>query len=403
MSEDTVDANTFAYQAQTVEGLPISGTIDAPDLEQANQLLGNLRLRVMQVEPVQRPGRTKALRGEDFLAFNQQLTQLTAAGLPVEHGLKLIAQDMRSGRLKQTIHQVVAEMERGTPLGEALEKHQMNFPPLYGQLVAAGVRMNNLSAMLLNLGRHIELVARVRAMLWRAMSYPIMVILALVAVMVFLGMVVLPQFGTMYKGFGIQLPVITSILLSMAAWVPMFAIIVVVILVMIPLGWQLLRMSGGDRAVVDRLVLPMPLIGPVIERNLIARWCDAVRLGVQGGMDLPGAIKLAGDAIGSPALSRDGEKMRSALAAGHRLDQAERTKILPATVTAAMALGSENHDLPAMLATLTEMYQQQAETRLALIPGVLTPVLIILVATVIGFVILALFMPFVTLIRAITG
>jgi type II secretory pathway component PulF len=403
MPGDTIAANSFAYQAQTLEGLPISGSIDAPDLDQANQLLANLRLRVLQVEPAQAPGRTKPLKGEDFLAFNQQLTQLTAAGLPIEHGLRLIAQDMRSGRLKHTIHEVVAEMEKGTPLGEALEKYRMNFPPLYGQLVTAGVKTKNLSAMLLNLGRHMDLVARVRSMLWRAMSYPIMVLAALALVLVFLGLVVLPQFSSMYKGFGIQLPVATALLLGMSNWVPGLVITIIAIVVLIPLGWQFLRLAGLDRAAVDRLVLPLPLIGPVIKRNLIARWCDAVRLGVQGGMDLPGAIKMAGDAIGSPALMRDGEKMTSALAAGQRLDQMEHTAILPATVSAAISLGSENHDLPAMLATLTEMYQQQAETRLVLIPGVLTPLLIILVAVVIGFVIMALFMPFVTLIRAITG
>src|SRR5205809_718380 len=81
-----------------------------------------LRLRVLQIEPVARAVRAKPLRGDDFIAFNQQLTHLTKAGLPVEHGLRLIAQDMRSGRLAETVRQVAQELERGTPLGEAFEK-----------------------------------------------------------------------------------------------------------------------------------------------------------------------------------------------------------------------------------------------------------------------------------------
>src|SRR6476620_1639659 len=124
MTETNNGANTFAYQAQTVDGNAISGTIDAPDLEQATRLLANLRLRVIQLEPVRRPARAKPLVGDNFLAFNQQLTQLTKAGLPVEHGLKLIARDMRSGRLSRTVSDVVSELEKGMPLGEAFDKNE---------------------------------------------------------------------------------------------------------------------------------------------------------------------------------------------------------------------------------------------------------------------------------------
>ena len=94
---------SFAYQAQTEHGQPLSGTIDAEDAAQASRLLESLRLRVIHVEPVARPPRSKPLRGEDFLAFNQQLTHLTRAGLPVEQGLRLIAQDQRSGKLAATV------------------------------------------------------------------------------------------------------------------------------------------------------------------------------------------------------------------------------------------------------------------------------------------------------------
>jgi len=403
MTETNNGANTFAYQAQTVDGNAISGTIDAPDLEQATRLLANLRLRVIQLEPVRRPARAKPLVGDDFLAFNQQLTQLTKAGLPVEHGLKLIARDMRSGRLSRTISDVVSELEKGTPLGEAFDKYEKRFPPLYGKLVAAGVRTNNLSGMLLNLGRHVELVSRLRGMLWRALSYPVVVMAALGVVLVFLGLVVIPQFASLYKGFGIMLPGATVALLSAAQWAPWVIVALLALVAVSPLLWQLIRLIGIDRGVVDHLVLPMPLVGPVLERNLVARWCDAVRLGVQSGMDLPAAMDLAGETVGSPRLRADGRKLTEALAAGRPLEQSEPTKILPPTVAAVIALGSEQHDLPTMLGTLSEMYQQQAETRLAMIPGLLTPILIVCIAIVIGGVILAMFLPFLTLLRALMG
>ena len=394
---------SFAYQAQNEFGQAVAGTIDAPDASQAQRLLQSLRLRVIQIDPAARPPRTKAITGDDFLAFNQQLTHLTRAGLPVEHGLRLIAQDMRSGRMAETVRQIADDLERGTPLEQAFEKRHQHFPPMYGRLVAAGVHTSNLPAMLLNLGRHMELVYRLRAMLWRAMAYPLMVLAALGFVLVFLGLFVIPKFEAIFKDFGVKLPAITLAILNLARSTPSIVLIVGIFLAAALIVWVALRLSGHHRAAADLLVLPIPLIGPVLRRNLIARWCDAVRLGVQAGLDLPRAIALAGDAIGSPGLKHDSDDLIEAVQSGQRVDMlAGHTRVLPATVPAAMSLSIPNQDLAATLGTLSDMYQQQAETRLALLPSLLTPLLLILIAVAIGFVVLALFLPFISLIQAMT-
>src|SRR5688500_8110711 len=120
----TNSLSTFAYQAQTPDGQRMSGTVDAQDVGEANRRLVELGLRVSEIAPVPTPPRPKALRASDFLAFNEQLAHLAKAGLPLEHGLRLIAADLRSGRLSRTIELVAAELERGTPLPEAFEKHR---------------------------------------------------------------------------------------------------------------------------------------------------------------------------------------------------------------------------------------------------------------------------------------
>ena len=103
---------------------------------------------------------TRALGGDDFVAFNQQLAQLAKAGLPLERGLRLIAADLGRGRLARAITEVADELERGTPLAEAFDRHRGRFPSLYGRLVDAGVRSGNLSEVLLNLGRHLDMGQR---------------------------------------------------------------------------------------------------------------------------------------------------------------------------------------------------------------------------------------------------
>src|SRR5690349_20353657 len=147
-----ISLSSFAYIAQTLEGQPMTGTIDAADLDDANKRLADLRLRVIRLDPAQRPVRAKPLSGEDFAAFNQQLAHLASAGLPIEQGLRLIAEDLHHGGLAQSVREVSEELERGVPLGEAFKRHETQFPPLYGTLIDAGVRTGNLPAVLLNLG-----------------------------------------------------------------------------------------------------------------------------------------------------------------------------------------------------------------------------------------------------------
>src|SRR3954452_2430712 len=195
---------TFAYQAQTFDGRPMSGTLDAPHLDAAMHQLASIGLRVMEIAPVPALASPKprALKSDDFLAFNEQLAHLTAAGMPIEQGLRLMAQDLKSGRLAATIRAIADELDRGVPLDQAIAKYHATFPPLYARLIEAGSKTGDLGAMLLSLGKHVETVQRLRRTLWRSIAYPLMVMVALAIVLLFLSLFVFPQFAQTYSIFG---------------------------------------------------------------------------------------------------------------------------------------------------------------------------------------------------------
>src|SRR4051812_46690888 len=123
MATAPLSFESFAYRAEAPGGENVSGTIDAATSDAADTLLRSLGLKVLEVSPAKRPVKLRALRGDEFIAFNQQLARLTQAGLPVEQGLRLIARDVRSGRLARTINVLAQELEAGAPLPEAFEKH----------------------------------------------------------------------------------------------------------------------------------------------------------------------------------------------------------------------------------------------------------------------------------------
>jgi type IV pilus assembly protein PilC len=396
----------FAYRAQTLAGDAVTGTIDAASVDDANRRLRLLQLRVLEMNPVLIPLHTRPLRGSDFLAFNTQLSHLITAGLPIEQGLRLIAQDMRSNRLSQTVLQIARELESGQSLPEAFEKHSTDFPPLYSELVHAGVRTGNLPAMLLNLGRHLELVTRLRAALWKAISYPLMVFFSLLTVLVFLGLFVFPELSETFKNFRTDLPAITQLAIAGSDFLrntwPILLTLAIALFFGVPLLWQLC--SGRTRQwIVEIFALPLPIIGPALWRNLLARWCDALKLGVDAGLDLPAAITLAGQAVASPGLTKDGALLVEALQAGRPLDESVKTRLIPPTLNAVITLAASNNSLSEGLNTLGQMFQQQAEMRMALIPVILAPAMIVFTAIFIGFVIVAMFAPMIALIQSVSG
>jgi type IV pilus assembly protein PilC len=423
MTQPGESAGAFAYRAQTHEGRLISGTINAADRDEALRKLQSLQLQQIQLEPEQtssrseRPPGGSALRGEDFLAFNQQLAQLTGAGLPVEQGLRLIASEMRRSSMRQTLQSVAGDLESGKTLPQAVAAHRHQFPPLYSQLIDAGIRAGNLSGILLNLGKHLTLVRRLQAALWEALSYPAIIMVAFFGVFYFILVGLVPRWepmignfkgmqfwvraGGTYESTTYQIPAITRLLFAISemvsavpGWVILAAIIVVALAV-----WGFLRLTGRRQSVAERLILPLPFLGGVLRQNLISRWCHAVALATEAGLDLPAAITLADDATASPRLRTDGAALISAINAGQSISSVPAGRIIPATVIAAMDSSAMRGDLPLALRALAQMYQQQAELRLGAVQAVLAPGILLLVGIVIGLLMLALFLPLLTILN----
>jgi type IV pilus assembly protein PilC len=417
MMEHGQSSRSFAYRAQTHDGQEISGSIDATDIEDARRRLQSLQLQNIQFASTVFTSRAGALRGDDFLVFNQQLAQLTGAGLPVEQGLRLVATEMRRGSMRRTIDTVAAELESGKTLSQAIAAHRSQFPPLYSELIDAGIRSGNLSGILLNLGSHLTLIRRMQTMLWQTLSYPAIVLLIFFGVMYFVLVELVPKWEPMLLGFQgmnfwvrtrgiynshqVEIPIFTRALFQVSDVVSSWpgTLVIAVIVVAAIAVWGLIRLADADGGLAERFWTHMPLVGMVVRRNLISRWCHAVALGVEAGMDLPAAIKLADDATASPALRADGAALVAAVSAGQPLSSARPGYILPLTVVTAIETAAQRGDLAATLKAFSQMYQQQAELRVGGIQAIFTPILLLFVGTVIGALMLAMFAPLLTVLN----
>ena len=286
-------------------------------------------------------------------------------------------------------------------------------------MIDAGIRAGNLSGILLNLGRHLTLVRKLQAALWQALSYPAIVMCAFVGVFYFILVELVPKWepmlfglsnvrfwvrmGGTYQPQDFTIPWFTTALFNIstvvAAWP--FALVLAAVALLAIGVWAFLRKTNRNEAFSERLLLPMPLIGAVLRRNLISRWCHAVALAVEAGLDLPAAITLADDATGSPRLAADGAAMIAAVNSGHPLSAAGTPKILPPTVIAAMEMSADRGDLPITLRAMAQMYQEQAELRLETIQAILTPILLVVMGLAIGALMVAMFAPLLSVLNMI--
>ncbi len=407
---------SFGYRAQLASGRELSGTLNAPDQAAAMSALEALQLKVLELWPAGAPTRTRPLGAEDFKSFNQQLALLIKSGLPLETGLQLLAADAPRGRRVSVLSHISADLQAGLTLPQAVEKHRNEFPADYALLLDAGIRTNNLSDVLVNLGNHLDLRQKLNESLFRALAYPVCVIAALLAVMAFMGLKVFPYFQQFIRQWMItsrqhlfygsrtpHTPLITKILLDCGAHAPVFVAVIVAFAVLAIGFWLIFRKRPAMLYVEDWVALHIPVLGPMLRAGFIARWCDALRIGVVSGLDLPQAVELADSISASPALTADGIQMNVAMSHGLPLNQTPSGKMLPSSVAATIQSGIAGNNLPETLTVLSEEYTREAQTRMAIAPAIVTPVVLLFIGVMVFLVIYAVALPFVQLLNGVGG
>ncbi len=336
------------------------------------------------------------------MIFNQHLAQLTTAGMPVEQSLRLIAQDMKRGRLAHAIRSLAAELEQGKPLAQAFDSHRSQFPPLYGRLIDAGIAANNLPGMLLNLGRHYEMVHRLRSAMVLALTYPAILLMMVVATSLFLSLYIFPSFEKLYDDFGTPLPLATQGVLATGRLMGWVALAGFVLLMAMVIGWHVAKLLRLQLWLTENVLARIPLLGVVVRHSTYARWCNAMQMGIDAGLPLPESADLAGQAVGWKSLQTDGRQLAQAITLGQFDTLASRRWVLPASIRTAIAYAHDRQSLPQALASLTVLQQQLAASRLLKLQVMLLPILTIVMGGFVALAVMLLVLPMIKLLTNLT-
>jgi type II secretory pathway component PulF len=328
----------------------------------------------------------------------RQLATLVKAGMPLLRALRTVSDQLDPGPLRDVFATVASDVEAGVKLSEALSSHPHWFAPFYVNMVRAGELGGLLDEILKRLADLLERQARLRDRVRSALMYPAFVMVAAVSILVVLMVFVVPTFLGMFTELGSTLPLPTRILVAACDIVRHWWWVVLVAAVgCAGLLRALLNMRAGRR-LLDRLTLHAPVLGSLVERLLIARFARTFGTLIASGVPILSALETVRATVTNLVIDEALQDVEQSLKVGESLTRPmELSGVFPPLVTRMVALGEETGQLDRMLMQVADSYEEEVEVQLAGLTQLLEPLLIVFVGGVVGFIVIAMFLPLISL------
>jgi type IV pilus assembly protein PilC len=413
---------TFTYEAMNQAGEAVKDEVEAISSEDALariRSLGYFPTRIRQKGGKKKPaGATtrKKPAGAGFgrvstktiTQFTRQLSTLQDAGLPILRSLRILEQQQKPGMLRNVLRQVADDVEGGSTLSEAFAKHPKAFNRLYVNMVAAGETGGVLDVILLRLAEFMEKAQRLKRKVVGAMIYPIVVIVFAVGIVSGIMITVVPKFKDIFVDFGVTLPPVTQVLISISDWFvkgrpPGWAVVL-----LSPIGFilflKLLKQSKGGRMVTDTIALKIPILGKILEKTAIARFTRTLGTLIAAGVPILEAIHITKETSGNEVYAKALETVHDRIREGDSFANPLRaSKVCDGLVVNMIDVGEETGELDKMLIKIADNYDEEVESLVGGLVSLLEPVMVVVLGVMVGFIVIALFMPLVSLISSVSG
>jgi len=397
---------TFTYVARSRTGAKQSGTITAENRAAAMQMLQSRGLQADNLTEkaglMSKVGtkRGKRVKTADLLVFTRQLSTIVSAGLPLLQGLDILADQPDEPNFSPVIDAVAQEVESGETFSDSLRKHPKAFPDLYVSMVRAGEAGGDLDGVLLQLADYLEATEELKRRIKSAMTYPVVAFSMIILIATGLIVFVVPQFAQIFASFGKALPAPTQMLINisnvMRTWYAWLIIIAVI-------GGTIafLRIYGSTKSGrynLDALKLRLPVFGDLLRKVAVSRFTRTLSTLTKSGVAILQALEIvertAGNEVYAKAIREAGESVRN----GETLaDPLTRSEVFPAMVTRMISVGEKTGALETMLMKISDFYDSEVRATVDGLTSLIEPILIGLMGTVVGGIVVALFLPIIKL------
>lgn len=409
---------TFQYEAMDQTGKTVKDTIEATTQEEAQQLI---RQRGFFVTSIGEKAKTKAkakkkkkgkkkaftfgkIKPKQLCTFTRQLSTLQDAGLPILRSLRILAGQCKPGVLKNALGDVVDDIESGLTLSEAFAKHPKAFDRLYCNMVRAGEAGGALEAILQRLADFKEKAQSLKRKIKGAMVYPIVVITVAVTIVGFILYFIIPKFEMIFKDFGVDLPKMTVFLIEASHFVVDYAPVCIAAPFVMYIILKLLYKTKIGAYVLDWILLRIPVMGQIAGKSTVARTMRTLGTLVTSGVPILEAIAIVRETAGNAVFERVFTRIYDSIREGETISvPLKESRLVDDIVVNMIDVGEETGDLDTMLNKIADNYDEEVEVLVESLMSLLEPIMIVVLGGIVGFIVIALFLPLVQLISKLSG
>jgi type IV pilus assembly protein PilC len=331
----------------------------------------------------------------DIAIFSRQLATMMTAGIPLVQSFDIVGAGHENPAMQKLILAIKADVEGGTALADALAKHPLHFDDLFVSLVAAGEQAGALETLLDKIATYKEKTEAIKKKIKKALFYPTAVVVVAIVVTGILMIYVIPEFESLFQGFGADLPAFTRFVIDISNFVQEKGWLLLVAAV----GgiWGLLEAKKRNRGVqhfFDRAMLKLPIIGAILNKSAIARYARTLSTTFAAGVPLVEALGSVAGATGNIVYETAVNKMRDEVATGQRLQRAmENTDLFPNMVNQMIAVGEESGSLDAMSAKVADFYEEEVDNAVDSMSSLLEPLIMAILGVLVGGLVIAMYLP----------
>ncbi|MGB5103833.1 MAG: type II secretion system F family protein [Steroidobacteraceae bacterium] len=332
---------------------------------------------------------------EDIAIFARQLATMLTAGIPMVQAFEIIGVGHDKPAMQKLILAIKSDIETGNALNQALAKHPLYFDDLFVNLVEAGEHAGALETVLDKIATYKEKTEALKKKIKKALFYPAAVLAVAIIVTVILLLFVIPQFESLFKGFGADLPAFTAMVIAMSRWMQDkgWILLIVVVAAGIGFGYSYKR-SRPMRQFLDRLSLQIPVIGPILKKAAIARFARTLATMFGAGVPLVEAMKSVAGATGNIVYQDATMKMRDEISTGLRMQRAmENTGLFPNMVVQMIAVGEESGSLDEMASKVADFYEADVDAAVDALSSLLEPLIMVILGVLVGGLVVAMYLP----------
>ena len=401
----------YAYKGIGPNGKTVEGVRDADSPKAVRQLMRKEGVVVVDVDEKKGKGsalgKGKGLQREvnfgqmlggikksEVAGFTRQLATLLKAGIPLAEALTALFEQSESVKFKSVLSDVKTAVNEGTHLADALSKHPKVFDELMVSMIRAGETAGNLDDVLARLADFMESAAKLKAKVQGAMVYPVIMLVVGVVIMVVLMVAVVPKITEIFVSQDMPMPLNTRILIAMANFFSDYWVVMTAIVIAGSVGFRVWTRSPSGRPIWHRLLLRLPLFGPLLRKFSISRFARTVGTMLRSGVPMLKTLDISKDVLGNVILVRVVEDARTAVQEGESLAIAlRRSGHFPATVTHMIAVGERSGALEDMLLRVADAHDQELDMSLGRLTTMLEPLMLVVMGGAVAFVVFSILMP----------